>query len=116
MNNIERANILFFTAFFMLLLSSSNIFAQQSKQNDIAEAMALKLKQKVILTDKQTAKVKVILTEYIEDLTKGDNSNQTLKKAEDDILSILNEKQKVKYSIIEKDFFNEVNQRVLKKF
>ena len=116
MNNIERANILFFTAFFMLLLYSSNLFPQQLKQSDIAEIMALKLKQKVILTDEQTAKVKVILSKYIEDLTKGGNSDQILKKAEDDILSILNEKQKVKYNIIEKDFFTEVNQRVLKKF
>jgi len=116
MNNIERVNILFFTTFFMLLLCTSNLFPQQSKQNDVAEIMAVKLKQKVILTDEQTAKVKVILSQYIKDLTKGSNSNQLLKKAEDDILSILNEKQKVKYNIIEKDFFNEVNQRALKKF
>jgi hypothetical protein len=116
MNNIQRVNILFFTTFFMLLFCSSNLFPQQSKQNDVAEIMAVKLKQKVILTDEQTAKVKVILSQYIKDLAKGSNSNQLLKKAEDDILSILNEKQKVKYNIIEKDFFNEVNQRALKKF
>lgn len=83
---------------------------------DIAEIMALKLKQKVILSDEQTAEVKVILSNYIKDLTKADSSSNRLKKAEKDVASILNEKQKAKYSIIEKDFFDEVNQRVLKKF
>jgi hypothetical protein len=116
MNNMERINILFFTTFFILLLYPSNLFSQQSEKKDVAEIMAMKLKQKVILSDEQTAEVKVILSKYIENLNKGNNSDQSLKKAEADILTILNEKQKVKYYIIEKDFFNEVNQRVLKKF
>lgn len=116
MNNIERLNILFFTTFCILLLFSSNLFPQQTEKSDVAEIMSLKLKQKVILTDEQTAEVKVILSKYIENFDKGNNSDQSLKKAEEDISSILNDKQKVKYNIIEKDFFNEVNQRVLKKF
>ncbi len=116
MNNVDRVNILFFTTVFILLLYPSYLFSQQSEKIDVAKIMALKLKQKVILTDEQTAEVKVILSQYIKDLSKGNNSNQSLKKAEEDISSILNEKQKVKYSIIENDFFNEVNQRVQKNF
>ena len=116
MNNKKRVNVLFFTAFFILLLYPSNLFSQQTDQKDVAEIMAMKLKQKVILTDEQTAKVKVILSKFIDDLSNGNNLNQILKKAEDDISSILNEKQVAKYSIIEKDFFEEVKQRVLKKF
>ena len=116
MNNKGRVNILFFTAFFILLFYPTNLFPQQSEKNDVAELMATKLKQKVILTDQQKAEVKIILSQYIDDLKKGNNSDQILKKAEDDISSILNEKQKVKYNIIEKDFFTEVNQRVKTKF
>lgn len=116
MNNKKRVNILIFTAFFILLLYPSNLFSQQTDNTDVAEIMALKLKQKVILSDKQTAEVKVILSNYIKDLTKEDTSSNRLKKAENDVLSILNEKQKAKYNIIEKDFFDEVNQRALKKF
>ncbi|MFZ0456395.1 MAG: hypothetical protein WCE54_02190 [Ignavibacteriaceae bacterium] len=116
MNAKGRAYILFFTAFFVLLLYPSNLFSQQSERNNVAELMAMKLKQKVILTDEQTAEVKVILSKYIDELNRGNNSARNLKKAEDDIISILNNKQKVKYNIIEKDFFTEVNQRVQEKF
>ena len=116
MNNKRQVSILFFTVFFIVLLYPSDLFSQISDKKDVAETMAMKLKQKVILTDEQTAKVEVILSNYIEGLSNGGNSSRILKKAEDDISLILNEKQKAKYNIIEKDFFAEVNQRVLKKF
>ena len=77
--------------------------------------MALKLQQKVILSDQQTDKVEVILSNYIKELKNGDNSLGSLKKAKDNIETLLNEKQKVKYDIIKNDFFNEVNRRVLNK-
>jgi hypothetical protein len=114
MKNKNSLNIFILFAFFILLLIPSNLFSQQTK--DVSEIMALKLKQKVILSDEQTNKVKVILTNYIKDLTGGSNNSGNLKKAKDDIETLLNEKQKAKYNIIKDDFFDEVNKRVLNKF
>ena len=115
MNNQKTVNIYIFTVFFILLLFPTFLLPRQADNNDVAEIMSLKLKQKLILSDEQTAEVKVILTKYIEDLTNGDISTARLKKAGDDISSILNVKQKAKYNIIEKDFFDELNQRAQKK-
>jgi hypothetical protein len=116
MNKKKLVNIFIFTAFFILLLFNSNLFSQQTDKKDVSEIMALKLKQKVILSDEQTAKVKVVLSNYINDITNGNNSPGSLKKTENDISSVLNDKQKAKYSIIEKDFFDEVAQRALNKY
>ncbi len=115
MNNKSRINIFIFSAFYILLLYPSSLFSQQTDK-DVSEIMALKLKQKVILSDEQTAKVKVILSNYIIDIASGDKSAFKLKKAEDDIAALLNEKQEAKFNIIRTDFFEEVNQRVIKKF
>ncbi len=114
MKNKNSLNIFILFAFFILLLIPSNLFSQQTK--DVSEIMALKLKQKVILSDEQTDKVKVILSNYIKDLTDGGNTSENQKKSKDDIETLLNEKQKAKYEIIKDDFFNEVNKRALNKF
>jgi hypothetical protein len=114
MKNKNSLNIFILFTFFILLLIPSNLFSQQTK--DVSNIMALKLKQKVILSDEQTEKVKVILSNYIKDLTGDDNNSGSLKKAKDDIETLLNEKQKVKYDIIKDDFFDEVNKKALNKY
>jgi hypothetical protein len=116
MKNKNPLNLYIFV-FFILLFLPSNLFSQQinNDQNDVAEFMAANLKQKVLLTDEQSAKVKVILSNYIDRLSNKKNSSENLDKAKNDIKSLLNDKQKAKYDIIKDDFFEEVNKRASSK-
>ena len=113
MRSKNPLNGIIILSLFILLFLPSDIFSQTNTNNqDVAEFMAVKLKQKVILTDEQTAKVKIILSNYIEHLNDG---TYNLDKAKKDIESLLNEKQKAKYDIIKDDFFNELNKKASNK-
>jgi hypothetical protein len=116
MKNRNQLKIFFLFLFFILMTFSPTSFSQQENRNNkqsISDIMALKLKQKVILTDDQTAKVKIILANYIEDLNNNKNLSANLEKAKNNIGVLLNEKQAAKYNIIKDDFFDELNKRAL---
>lgn len=115
MKNNKLLNLIIFSLF-ILIFSSVNIFNQNENklQQETADLMAFKLKQKVILSDEQTAKVKVVLTSYINDFREGNKNPEREKEAKEKISGILTEKQKAKYDIIKDDFFNEVKKEASK--
>lgn len=83
----------------ILIVLSSDSFAQNNKQT--AADMAVKLQQKVLLSNEQTAQVKDILTKYI-------GNKSSLQEAQKSIESILDKKQKAKFNIIKNDWWNSV--------
>jgi hypothetical protein len=80
-------------------------------QKDIhsAENLALRLQQKVLLTDEQTNKVKEIISEYIKNPDENNLNSARLK-----VEALLNEKQKAKYEIIKNDWWNGISKEVKK--
>jgi len=115
MKNNNPLNGIALVVIFSLFLLPAKLFSRINDNQDVAELMASKLKQKVILSDEQTAKVKIILDNYIKELKNNENSSENLEKAKNDVESLLNEKQKAKYDIIKDDFFDEVSRKVLNK-
>ncbi len=98
-----------FVSFLMIsfFLISLNSFAQN--KNQVADDMATKLQQKVLLSKDQTDKVKDILINYLQ------NYNQaSLISAQKTLESILDKRQKAKYDIIKGDWWNSVQKEVSK--
>jgi hypothetical protein len=89
----------------MVLVLSGNSFAQNKQQ--AAQDMAVKLQQKVLLTDEQTAKVKSYLVNYF-----TTNNQSFLQQTQKSIESILDKRQKAKYEIIKNDWWNSVQKEV----
>ena len=89
MNKILTSLLLVFFLF------SVNIYGQ----NKVAEDMAVKLQQKVLLSKDQTAKVQDILIKYL-----GNISQASLETAKKTVESILDKRQKAKYDIIKNDW------------
>lgn len=91
---------------FLLLVVTAFVLTSSSysqSQKSVAENMAVKLQQKVLLSKDQTAKVTEILNNYL------GNTNQTsLESAKKSIESILDKRQKAKYDIIKNDWWSTV--------
>lgn len=91
----------------IILLLSSNSYSQD--KNRMAEDMAVKLQQKVLLSNEQTSKVKDILNDYIQ------SANQiSLLTAQKNIETLLDKRQKAKYDIIKNDWWSTIQKEVSK--
>ncbi len=88
-------------------LISVNSFAQN--KNQVADDMATKLQQKVLLSKDQTDKVKDILINYLQNYTQA-----SLESAQKTLESILDKRQKAKYDIVKSDWWNSVQKEVSK--
>lgn len=84
-----------------VFLISANSYSQT--QSKVAEDMAVKLQQKVLLSKDQTIKVKEILINYL-----GNMNQSSLETAKKSVVSLLDKRQKAKYEIIEKDWWNRI--------
>ena len=84
-----------------VFLISSNSYSQA--QSKVAEDMAVKLKQKVLLSKDQTDKVKDILINYL-----GNMNQSSLETAKKSVESILDKRQKAKYDIIKNDWWKRI--------
>jgi hypothetical protein len=96
---------LIFSIICIIFLTSELTNAQ--KDTGAAENLALKLQQKVLLTDEQTNKVREIISEYIKN-PEENNLNSARLKIED----LLNEKQKAKYEIIKNDWWDTISKEI----
>jgi hypothetical protein len=74
-------------------------------KNNVAQLFAEKLQQKIILTDVQTSKVKLILSEY---LNKSHDPEGGLETIQGKIEPLLDSKQKAKFEIIKNDWWNSI--------
>jgi len=91
----------------IVFITSELVTAQ--KETNVTENLALKLQQKVLLTDEQTNKIKEILSEYIKNPEENNLNSARLK-----IDALLNEKQKAKYEIIKNDWWNSISKEAKK--
>lgn len=96
-----------FAIIFFVFLFFLSVNAQSAAK--AAEDLAVKLQQKVLLNSGQTEEIKSSLIEYL-----STPSEDGRKNLEDKIVSVLEEKQKMKYSIIKKDWWESVSKEVKK--
>jgi len=96
-----KTNKIFITVIITLFFFSINSFSQNN--NKAAANMAVKLQQKVLLTNEQTVKVRNILDNYFQS---GDKT--ALETAQKNIESLLDKRQKAKYDIIKTDWWNSI--------
>ena len=102
-----KTNKIFITLIVTFFLLSFNSSAQNKSK--VAQDLAVKLQQKVLLSNAQTAKIKDVLLSYFQ------SSNQTsMKAAQGQIESILDKRQKAKYDIIKNDWWNTLQNEAAK--
>ena len=85
---------------FIIFLGMMVLQAQDNKAiSDKAQKASLKLQQKLILSDDQTAKIKTLIIDNFSQV--AENKTAVL---ESKVISLLNDKQKEKFIIIKKDW------------
>ncbi len=99
----------------ILFMLSFNVRAQINSHqldNDEVSTLVLKLKDKVLLNESQVALVKQFMQKYSTDLqkintaTKGNNTKQEFVKSTNrQIISILDDRQKMKFEIVENEWW-----------
>lgn len=86
--------------FFILVLGMMVLHAQDNKEiTDKAQKVSVRLQQKLLLTDVQTAKIKSLIIDNFSQI----KENKTT-VIETKVISLLNDKQKDKFNIIKKDW------------
>lgn len=103
-----KMNKILIPVFLTVFLISSNSYSQT--QSKVAEDMAVKLQQKVLLSKDQTDKVKEILITYF-----GNMNQSSLETAKKSIESILDNRQKAKYDIIKNDWWKKIQSEAVSK-
>lgn len=98
----QNSNFFAIITVFILISAFNNISYSQSEK-EIIDNLALKLQQKVLLTADQSNQVKNHLVNYFKE-----SSDANLGSVKDKIEALLDEKQKVKYDIIKKDWWKSV--------
>lgn len=73
----------------------------------VTHEAAVKLQQKILLSDKQTTEIENILNDFVKD-----PSNKNLDASQKKIESLLDHKQKIKFNIVKKDWWESINQIV----
>ena len=86
--------------FFILFLGVMVLHAQDNKEiNDKAQKVSARLQQKLLLTDDQTSKIKILIIDNFSQIKENKTAAMETK-----IISLLNDKQKEKFIIIKKDW------------
>ena len=86
--------------FFIILLSVMVLHAQANKEiTDKAQKVSVRLQQKLLLTDDQTAKIKSLI---VDNFTQIKENKTTI--IETKVIALLNPKQKEKFNILKKDW------------
>lgn len=115
MNRVKKIHLLYtlILSISILIFASISIYAESDLQNDSktkVENMTKKLNKKLLLTEKQTAEIKSILQEYFNELISstgnGTSATNFREEANTKILSLLDDRQKMKFEIIENDWWN----------
>lgn len=110
MLNIKMINnLLIFTI--VILISSKITFAQQVTDNKQLTEIVSTLKQKVLLSNDQEAKILGILTELKNNInSKPDNKDVLVNEAQKKVESLLDSRQKMKYDILKKDLWQKITE------
>ena len=91
----------------IMLFGSLNILSSTMNQDDKkAKEFTSTLKQKVLLSNDQEAKVLSIMSELQKNISsKPENKSEYIKTAQSKVESLLGSKQKMKYDIIKNDLW-----------
>jgi uncharacterized membrane protein required for colicin V production len=96
----NKIYISFAILFFVFIFIFSGNAQTASKTND---DLTSKLQQKILLTQTQAEQIKTLLNDYF-----NNPSEEKRSVLESKIESLLDSKQKMKYSIVKKDWWNSV--------
>ncbi|MFZ2322138.1 MAG: hypothetical protein WAV89_00435 [Ignavibacteriaceae bacterium] len=100
-------NIIILVAIF--IASSQFILAQDAKNDKQLNEIVSTLKQKVLLSNDQEAKVLGILSELKNNISaKPENKDLLVKDAQTKVESLLDKKQKMKYDILKNDLWKKI--------
>jgi uncharacterized membrane-anchored protein len=108
---INKFNILIITLSILFIASILNFAgtALQDDSNTKVNEMTKKLDKKLLLSEKQQTDVKTILLEYFNKLSSSKGNSATTKSLRKDtntkIVSLLDDRQKMKFEIIENDWW-----------
>lgn len=100
-NKLFRA-ILIVGYLFIFLSVSVSAQVEEKSNDELVKSMADNLKQKILLSDDQTAKVRTILSEYV---ANKNASDEELKTAQQKVENLLDNKQKMKYNILKNEWW-----------
>ena len=120
-NSYNLKNILTINIVIILLFSAGNLYSQENQNNKLnnteIKSLASKLEKKVLLSDSQTRSVENILNSYTSELSKFESGNsksefsskqQIVDNFNSKIVSLLDEKQKMKFEIIKDSWWGSV--------
>ncbi len=109
-------NIVIIILFSVFGLYAQNVNTGTLDKNEI-ESLVSKLQKKVLLTDSQKKSIQSVLSNYSDELiklqsgkdeSKYSSKQHLLNEFSEKINSLLDEKQKMKFEIIKKDWWNSV--------
>jgi hypothetical protein len=108
--NTLRLNKYFLIIVLLALFGTINILSTTVIQDDKAiNDFASTLKQKVLLSNDQEAKVINIMTELQNNISsKPENKSEYVKTAQTKVENLLDSKQKMKYDIIKNDLWKKI--------
>jgi len=93
-----------YISFAILFFVFVSIFTANAQSNSkVNDELTLKLQQKILLTQTQAEQIKILLNDYF-----NNPSEEKRNALESKITSLLDSKQKMKYSIIKKDWWDSV--------
>ncbi len=100
----------FFISFAILFFVFAFIFSANAQTTSkVNDDVAIKLQQKILLTQTQTDQIKILLNDYF-----NNPSDEKRSALDSKIESLLDAKQKMKYSIIKKDWWDSVTKEASK--
>src|SRR3990167_4010177 len=100
----NRENNKIFISFAILFSLLVFLFSANAQSNSkVTDDLVIKLQQKVLLTQKQVDEIKASLSDYF-----NNPSEEKRNALETKIESLLEAKQKMKYNIIKKDWWDSV--------
>lgn len=108
--NTLRLNKYFLIIILIALFGTINILSNTVIQDDkTINEFASTLKQKVLLSNDQEAKVINIMTELQNNISsKPENKSEYVKTAQTKVENLLDSKQKMKYDIIKNDLWKKI--------
>lgn len=106
MTRKENNKIIISFAILFFLFTCINVVTAQSTSK-IVDELVTKLQNKVLLTEKQANDIKLSLNDYF-----NSPSEEKRTSLQDKVESVLNEKQKMKYDIIEEDWWKNIQQEL----
>ena len=106
----KSATFLLIAIFCFAFIAANDIMAKSQIQNDDSdkiELMVNKLAKKLLLSEEQTLKIVDILNEYFQAISdENDSNSESLRKAASTKISaLLDKKQKMKFDIVESDWW-----------